>query len=424
MLLAKEHNFALSHKTLNGADNLLPFEIVYRNIKTMDVTSSDLGSIKVALEEYAYSSFKECNFLKELNLSRDEYNALKNLLSLESIIIQKLDEGNSVVLMNRDDYLNQIETLISDAAKFQKLSVPENKDYNFMVKEKRLVDNILDTLYEKNAITRDIKTLLTPDGPSPARLYGLPKIHKALVDGLPNYRPIISQIGSPTYKIAKYLLDFISPITKNEYTLKDSFEFVSMIDKQDHNSFMCSFDIDSLFTNVPLEETIEIVIKNVFGRKRKINGLSKSDFRDLLKLTTMSTVFYFNGNYYKQLDGVAMGSPLGPALANAFLCHHESKWLRECPVAYAPIFYKHYVDDIFVLLKSENHVNNLLFYLNSKHPNIRFTCEIEKDRSLAFLDINFIGVIINPKHQYTVNQHFLEFIPIIDPLLQLSIKVV
>ena len=61
-------------------------------------------------------------------------------------------------------------------------------------------------------------------------------------------------------------------ITKNEYTLKDSFEFASMIDKQDHNSFMCSFDIDSLFTNVPLEETIEIVIKNVFGRKRKLMG--------------------------------------------------------------------------------------------------------------------------------------------------------
>ena len=99
-----------------------------------------------------------------------------------------------------------------------------------------------------------------PDGPGPARLYGLPKIHIALVDGLPNYRPITSQIGSPTYKIAKCLLDFISPITRNEYTLKDSFEFLSMIDKQDNNSFMCSFDIDFLFTNVPLEETIEIVL--------------------------------------------------------------------------------------------------------------------------------------------------------------------
>ena len=72
----------------------------------------------------------------------------------------------------------------------------------------------------------------------------------------------------------------------------------------------------------------------------------------------MGTVFYFNGNYYKQSDGVVMGSPLGPALANAFLFHHERKWLKECPVGYVPIFY---VDDIFVLLKSENHINNLLF---------------------------------------------------------------
>ena len=198
----------------------------------------------------------------------------------------------------------------------------------------------------------------------------------------------MSQIGSPTYKIAKYFLDFISPITKNEYTLKESFAFVSMIDKQDNNAFMCIVDIDSLFTNVLLEEAMEVVIKNVFGRKTKINVLSKSDFEDLLKLTTMGTVFYFNGNYYKQLDGVAMGTPLGPALANVFLYLHERKWLRKCPVAYAPIFYKGYVDDIFVLLKSENHLNNLLFYLNSKHPNIRFTCEIEEDKSLAFLEID------------------------------------
>ena len=66
-----------------------------------------------------------------------------------------------------------------------------------------------------------------------------------------------------------------------------------MIDKQDYNSFTCSFDIDSLFTNVPLEETTEIVIKKVFGRKRKTNGLSKIEFQDLLKLTTFGCRFLF-----------------------------------------------------------------------------------------------------------------------------------
>ena len=82
----------------------------------MDIPSSDLEIIKVALKEYAYSSFQKYNFLKELNLSRNEYNALKNLSSLKNIIIQKSDKGNSVVLMNCDDYINQMETLISDPA--------------------------------------------------------------------------------------------------------------------------------------------------------------------------------------------------------------------------------------------------------------------------------------------------------------------
>ena len=82
----------------------------------MDIPSSDLEIIKVALKEYTYSSFEKYNFLKELNLSRNEYNALKNLSSLKNIIIQKSDKGNSVVLMNCDDYINQMETLISDPA--------------------------------------------------------------------------------------------------------------------------------------------------------------------------------------------------------------------------------------------------------------------------------------------------------------------
>ena len=64
------------------------------------------------------------------------------------------------------------------------------------------------------------------------------------------------------------------------------------------------------------------------------------------------------------------------------------KCLTECPVAYAPTFYKRSVDNIFVLLESENQANNLLFYSNCQNPNIRFTCEIEEDRSLTFLGID------------------------------------
>ena len=83
--------------------------MVYRDVRTMDVPSSDLDLIKVALKEQAYSSFKEYNILKELNLSRGEYNALKNLSAVKNINIQKSDKRNIVVLMNRDDYINRME---------------------------------------------------------------------------------------------------------------------------------------------------------------------------------------------------------------------------------------------------------------------------------------------------------------------------
>ena len=197
----------------------------------------------------------------------------------------------------------------------------------------------------------------------------------------------MSQIGSATYKIAKFLLTFITPITTNEHTVKDTFHFVSMLDGKNHRHFMASLDVDSLFTNIPLEETIDIVTKGVYGSKRKVKGIWKQDFKDLLLLSTKGTVFYFDGSYYRQRDGVAMGSPLGPALANAFLCHHEVSWLDNCPLSYAPVFYARYVDDVFVLLRSADHVQLLASYLSAQHTNINFTFEVEENDTLPFLDV-------------------------------------
>ncbi len=254
-----------------------------------------------------------------------------------------------------------------------------------MMKETREVDNLLKQLL---GITDQERAKLSPDGPNPARLYGLPKIHKPLVDGLPKYRPIISQIGSLTYKIAKFLLSFITPFTSNEYTIRDTFHFVSMLDEKDYRLVMASLDVESLFTNIPMDETIDLVTKKVFEKKQQVNGLYRNDFKKLLSLSTKGTVFFFNGHCYRQRDGVAMGSPLGPALANAFLCHHETTWLDECPLSFSPIFFARYIDDIFVLLRSTGHIAKLAEYMSSKHPNIRFTYEEEANNVLPFLDVN------------------------------------
>ena len=387
-LLAKGLNFSLPPKKLQFADHMTPFELLYKNLKGCDISQYKMDLLKVDLKKIAYSSFNNYNFLKELNLSHPEYQALKKLSSNKEIVIHKSDKGNSVVIVNRTDYLNRLQEMVDDTTKFQKLNVKPGKDYNFMTKEKKEVDNLLSELVEKRSLSEAQRERLSPDGPNPARLYGLPKIHKPLVNGLPKCRPIISQIGSPTYKIAKFLLEFVQPCTTNEYTIKDTFHFVSILDGKDHRLVMASLDVESLFTNIPLDETIDIVTKKVFQKKRKVNGISRRDFKRLLEISTKGTVFFFDGHYYRQKDGVAMGSPLGPALANAFLAHHETVWLEECPLSFAPIFFGRYVDDIFVLIRSSDHIIKLANYFSSKHPNIRFTYELENDNTLPFLDVN------------------------------------
>ena len=82
---------------------------------------------------------------------------------------------------------------------------------------------------------------------------------------------------------------------------------------------MASFDIQSLFTSTPLDKTINICIDLVFHTKEKVKSMLKQHFKQLLTLSVKSSCFTFNDVYYKQVDGVAMGSPLGPILTNLFL---------------------------------------------------------------------------------------------------------
>ena len=113
----------------------------------------------------------------------------------------------------------------------------------------------------------------------------------------------------------------------------------------------------------------------------------------------------FSNKYYEQVHGVAIGSPLGPALANIFMGCFGSKWLRDCPNDFKPVFYRHYIDDIFVLFSSPDQGDKFWEYLSSKHPNIKFSLEKEEDGCLPFLDIN----IFREKDKFATNVYRKKF---------------
>ena len=215
-------------------------------------------------------------------------------------------------------------------------------------------------------------------------MYGLPKIHK---ENAP-IRPIISAIGTYNYKLAKYMVEILTPLTNNTHTIKDTFDFVNKVTNIDHNidRYMVSFDVVSLFTNIPTVETIEIILDEAFKEKVEyFNNLNREELKKLLIICTQKSHFQFNGNYYEQIDGVAMGSPLGPLFASFFMSSFERKHMPVLKTM-GIIKWLRYVDDIFATMSDKHAAERALNYLNAQHPNIKFTIEHEEKNRLPFLD--------------------------------------
>ena len=127
---------------------------------------------------------------------------------------------------------------------------------------------------------------------------------------------------------------------------------------------MASFDVESLFTNIPLQETIDLCVENLFQDRTHVDNLSKDSFRELLTRTMSESLSLFDQQFYKQHVGVAMRSPLGPNLANVFLCYHEKTWLQNCLSQFKPVIYRRYVDDTFLRFCSKHHIEIFRNYLN------------------------------------------------------------
>ena len=168
-----------------------------------------------------------------------------------------------------------------------------------------------------------------PSSSTPAHIYGTPKMHKfSSSDSFPKLRPIVSSIGTFNYNLARFLCDLLSPLVPNDYFCKDTFSFVSQIKNANlSKKFLISYDVTSLFTNIPFQETIDITTNLIFNHNPNLNITRK--LKKLFIFATSQTHFKFNDKFYNQIDGVAMASPLAPVLANIFKGFHESKCLNE-----------------------------------------------------------------------------------------------
>ena len=132
---------------------------------------------------------------------------------------------------------------------------------------------------KQNILTEEQYNTIRPTGSQPAILYGLPKVHK------PNtpLRPVMSSLNTYNRKLSEFLIPFIAPLTHNEYTVQSSFSFCNEIQKfiTPTPFIMCSFDIESLYTNVPLYETIDLVVDELFLDTDHVGNFNKQQFKHL-----------------------------------------------------------------------------------------------------------------------------------------------
>ena len=345
-LLSLGLDFCLPNFKPSFSQFFLSFELLFSRLRKLSILP-DLKNFQGELQQFAQKSFLNLKSGWLPFFRKDDYNLLKQLSLNTDLVITKPDKGKGTVILNKRDYTLKMSTILADQSKFECIGSPTFQPI-FRIENRN--NRFLKSLKDRNIINDHTYSDLYSSGSSYGVLYGLPKVHK---EGTP-LRPILASYNTPSYKLAKYLVPFLQPFSENEFTLANSTTFAKDIITQDLDLYMVSLDVVSLFTNVPLQATIDIILDKIFTEPRFIyQGFDREDFEKLLKLAVLDTNFIFNGKHYKQIDGVAMGSPLGPVLANIFMCHLEEALFSQCSPAFRPVYYKRYVDDTFILFQTK-----------------------------------------------------------------------
>ncbi|XP_074029242.1 uncharacterized protein [Leptinotarsa decemlineata] len=247
------------------------------------------------------------------NIPHKEYQALKNLRENEDIIILPADKGNATVVLNTIDYESKMMKLLEDPA-YKKI-VRDPTTY---------LEKTTKTAINNSPIDDEIKRHLIPREKSSKcpKLYGLPKVHK---EGAP-LRPIVSSVGSPVHQLAKHVAHVLQPhAEKVDSYVRNADHLIDILKTQtvSPDDILVSFDVTSLFTQVPTGEALEI-IKKKYKPEEHIITLAEHCIKN--------TYFIYNDQRYRQIEGAPMGSPLSPVVANLFMEEIETEAIATSPL--------------------------------------------------------------------------------------------
>ena len=294
-------------------------------------------------------------------------------------MIRQADKGGAFVMWRTDLYIAEANRQLADQRFYQKIPSDATQSSQQEVK------TFINTSIENNQFPPSATNLIVED-PHTSKFYLLPKIHKP---GNPG-RPIVSVCSCPTQLLTVYLDHVTAPFvrslgsyvknTTHMLNILDSFRF-SDVNRQ---RLVFTMDIKSLYTVRPNDEGLRALQHNL--DMREILEPPTDTFLRMAELVLTLNIFEFNGEFYKQTGGVAMGSRLGPTYACLFVGYVEESMISSY-TGTKPDLYKRYMDDVAGAAScSEEDLRQFLEFASSFHHNLKYTWSVSTDK-LPFLDI-------------------------------------
>lgn len=349
------------------------FAITPKELPILDLASDIEHIIKTQVPEserrkvrgdalYTITKFsKENRKLKRIDrfLQKAATTARKFLKENPEIMVSNSDKGGVVIISKR---------LLEDVESFARLKNDPTKTI------KNKINKFMDNLFKAHVISNKVKKSLKTWNTVPPRIFGQIKFHKP---GHP-LRLIVSTINSAAYKMARFLATILRKSFKSKFGIKNSKEFVKRIRRMhiSEDNFLVSFDVVNCFGNIPVELALEMIDRD-FHLIEPHTCIGKEDFMKMLNLClSEANYFVYEDKFYRQKRGMFMGSSLAPILVERVVEHIVDKTLEELRLEYD--FWFTYVDDHLTAVKREM-IQVVQDKLNSFHPLVQFTVEIQKD---------------------------------------------
>lgn len=344
-------------------------------IQTLPINIQDEVRYELARKINKTSSNPDIKNSSEIKISK----SIRQKITDGNAVVTKADKGNTVVILDKTEYDTKIEHFLT-VNKIQKLNSDPTSKYS------KEINSTINTC--KNIFPVEQRKRLKVTNPVAPKLRGLPKIHK---DGAP-MRPLVNAVDSPTYLVAKSINKMLNDNIHfdNTRSLKNSTDLIDKIKDVviPSSAKLVSFDVKDLYTSIPVNEALN-VIKDKLKNESFLPNENVEELVLITKTILKQNYFTYNGNFYHQNEGLAMGSPLSGTIANIYMSHIEEKLLmKENKHSEKIVYWYRYVDDVLALVNgSSRQIDILLKHINSYHPQIKFTLEIEQNKQINYLDL-------------------------------------